>query len=271
MPSLRLPILILIAALSHPDCRAIGRLVDEALGVFAAGAVESVLTGSVDGIDLAVVHLIGRHQADPDVVMVLVVPAKIVAGETPGILDAAEALGELRLVLEVFELALGERVVVRGMRPAVRACDAKICEQQRGGLGLHRTAAVRVQRKLTRWHLMICDRVVQQGPEQLGAFNVGHTPADHTAAEDVEDDVEIEVGPFRRPHQLRYVPRPDLVGAFRQQFGLLVDRMPQLSTTFADFVVLREEAVHRADRTEEDALIEQRGVDLRRRLVSEFR
>ena len=47
--------------------------------------------------------------------------------------------------------------------------------------------------------------------------------------------------------------------------------MPQLSATFTDFVVLREEAVHRADRAEEDALIEQRGVDLRRRLIGEFR
>jgi len=47
--------------------------------------------------------------------------------------------------------------------------------------------------------------------------------------------------------------------------------MPQLSATFTDFIVLREEGVHRADRAEEDALIEQRGVDLRRCLVGEIR
>jgi hypothetical protein len=38
--------------------------------VFAAGTVESVLTGGVDSIDLTVVHLVGSHQADTDVVMV---------------------------------------------------------------------------------------------------------------------------------------------------------------------------------------------------------
>jgi len=26
-------------------------------------------------------------------------------------------------------------------------------------------------------------------------------PADHAAAEDVEDDIEVEAGPFHRPHQ----------------------------------------------------------------------
>ena len=40
-------------------CRRCGRLVDETLGVVAADAVESVLTGGVDGIDLAVVRLVG--------------------------------------------------------------------------------------------------------------------------------------------------------------------------------------------------------------------
>src|SRR3954447_8930341 len=57
---------------------------------------------------------------------------------------------------------------------------------------------------------------------------IGDAPADDPAAEDVENDVEIEVGPFRRSGQLRDIPRPDLIGAFGEQFGLGVDRVAQL-------------------------------------------
>src|SRR5271170_6002743 len=101
------------------------------------------------------------------------------------------------------------------------------------------------------------------------ALSIGHTPADHASAEDVEDDVEIEIRPFRRPHQLGDVPGPDLIGAFRQQLGLLIDGVAQLSAAFAHFGVLLEDAIHRADRAVVDALIEQGGVDFRRRLVDE--
>ena len=55
---------------------------------------------------------------------------------------------------------------------------------------------------------MLGDRIVQQWLEQRSTFRVGHTPADHAPAKDVEDDVEIEIRPFRRPHQLG-VSRPE--------------------------------------------------------------
>src|SRR5271170_316145 len=119
------------------------------------------------------------------------------------------------------------------------------------------------------WHSVLCNRLIEQWLEQGRTFHIGHTPADHASAEDVEDDVEIEIRPFRRPHQLGDVPGPDLIGAFRQQLGLLIDGVAQLSAAFAHFGVLLEDAVHRADRAVVDALIEQGGVDFRRRLVDE--
>ena len=66
----------------------------------------------MDGIDLAVVHLVGRHQADAGMVVLLVVPIEEAAAEASGVLDAAEALGEPRLILQGLEVAFGERVVI---------------------------------------------------------------------------------------------------------------------------------------------------------------
>ena len=45
----------------------------------------------------------------------------------------------------------------------------------------------------------------------------GDHPADHVAAEDVEDHVQVEVGPLRRAAQLGDVPRPHLVRRGRDQ------------------------------------------------------
>ena len=36
-------------------------------------------------------------------------------------------------------------------------------------------------------------------------------PADDIAAEDVQDDVEVEIAPFGWPHQFGDVPRPDMI------------------------------------------------------------
>src|SRR6202162_6647261 len=107
--------------------------------------------------------------------------------------------------------------------------------------------------------------------EQGGTLGIGHAPADHAAAENVQDDVEIVVAPLRWPLQFGDVPGPDCIGPFRQKFWLPVSRMTQLLAEFADFAVLLEQAVHGADRTMIDALIEQGGVDLGWCLIGEKR
>ena len=62
--------------------------------------------------------LIGRHQADACVVMVLVIPGEEAAAERAGFVDGLEVFGEFGLILQRLEASLRERVVIRGMRPA---------------------------------------------------------------------------------------------------------------------------------------------------------
>ena len=93
-------------------CRRFGLLSDEAFGVFAEGAIERDLTGGVDLFGLTVVDLVGRHQADAGMVMVLIVPIEEAAAERFGVLDATEALRKLGLVFHGFEVAFRERIVI---------------------------------------------------------------------------------------------------------------------------------------------------------------
>src|SRR5690349_5711678 len=58
---------------------------------------------------------------------------------------------------------------------------------------LHGAAAVGVRRQLTGWNAMLGERLVEQGLEQGGVFHVGDAPADDAAAEDVEDDIQVEI------------------------------------------------------------------------------
>ena len=66
----------------------------------------------------AVVHVGGRQQAEADVMVLGVVPGEEDVAVGSGVLDRAEALRERRAVLQRLELGLGERVVVRHVRPA---------------------------------------------------------------------------------------------------------------------------------------------------------
>ena len=61
------------------------------------------------------------------------------------------------------------------------------------------------------------------------------------------------------------------LGFFGQQFGFLVDGMTQLSAPFANFAMLAQQPIHRADRAMIDAFIQQRGVDFRGGLIRETR
>ena len=126
----------------------------------------------------------------------------------------------------------------------MRFGDAEIGEHQGGGFGLHRAAAIGMQGELAGRDIMLDDGVVEQWIEQRGAFSIGDAPGDDPAAENIDDDIEIEVAPFRGPHQLRYVPGPNLIWAFGEKFRLLIDGAPQLPAPFADFVMLGENAIH---------------------------
>src|ERR1700686_5240124 len=109
-----------------------GRTAEEANNSFCSrrglreGAIEGVLAGGVGCVGLTVMHLIGRHQTDTGMVMLLIVPIEESSTERLGILDAAEALWKLRLVFHGFEVAFRKGIVVGGVRPAVGSGDTEI-------------------------------------------------------------------------------------------------------------------------------------------------
>jgi hypothetical protein len=72
---------------------------------------------------------------------------------------------------------------------------------------------------------------------------VGDHPADDVAAEDVEDDVQVEVRPLDRSEELCDVPRPDLIRRSREELGLRVLRVRELVAALADLAGGGKDAV----------------------------
>src|ERR1022692_400845 len=246
-----------------------GRFFDEALRILPERLIEGELAGRVNSVDLAIVHLIRGHEADPGMVMVPVVPIEEAAAETPGVLDATEAFREPRLIFQRLEVALGERVIVRGVWPIMRTGDAEVAEQQHGGLGFHRSTAIGMKGQLAWGHMVFRYGIVEQNFEQHSAFRIHDTPADHAAAVDVKDHIKIEVAPFGRTFQFGDVPGPDLIWTFRQKFRLLINRMAQLGAAFPDLMVFVQKTIHGPDGAVVVTFIQQRGVNFRRRLIGE--
>jgi hypothetical protein len=75
---------------------------------------------------LADVHDGGREEAEPTVMLFVVVPAEEILPERTAILDRPEAFGKLRTILERLDLRFRKRIVVRHLRPAVRFHHAQI-------------------------------------------------------------------------------------------------------------------------------------------------
>ena len=73
----------------------------------------------MDVVGLAIVDLVGGHQTETDMVVLLIVPWEEPPAEGFRVFDAAEELGKLRLILQGFEVAFRERVVVGSMRPTM--------------------------------------------------------------------------------------------------------------------------------------------------------
>ena len=79
------------------------RCPDDSLRVGQEGAIENPLTHVIDVVDLVEVDAVGCRQARPGMVVITVVPVEEGPAERPGVLDAAEALRQFRLVPERLE------------------------------------------------------------------------------------------------------------------------------------------------------------------------
>jgi len=100
------------------------------------------------------------------------------------------------------------------MGAAVGLGDAEVGQQLGDDLGFHGRAAVGVERQLVCDDLLFGVRLGDQAFGQGGRLLGGDHPADDVAAEDVQDDVQIVVGPLGRPLELgvsrprEFHPRP---------------------------------------------------------------
>ena len=93
------------------------------------------------------------------------------------------------------------------------------------GLLLDRAATVRLKGELVGFNVLLATALGDEALRERRTFSVSQHPANHVAGEDVEDDVEVVVGPLDGATELRNIPRPNLVGRFGQQLRLRVVRM----------------------------------------------
>jgi hypothetical protein len=96
---------------------------------------------------------------------------------------------------------------------------------------------------------------------------VGHHPAHDITAVDVEDHVEIKVGPLHGSFELRYVPAPRFVGRLRKDLRLCVPGTIHLPSPLFQFTLCLKDPVHGAHRTEVALLVEKGRVYFPGRLV----
>jgi hypothetical protein len=144
--------------------------------------------------------------------MLLVVPPEKILAECAAVGETAEAIRELRTVLQGPELAFRIRVVIGYIRSAVGLGDAEIGHEEGHRLGRHDPATVGVDVELTGGNLVLANGLLNELLGQFRALPMHDHPADGIATEDVEDDIEIEIGPFGRTQQFGNVPAPKLVG-----------------------------------------------------------
>ena len=216
-----------------------------------------------DIVGQSVVDLLGGHHGDTAVVVLLVVPVEELLAERTGILCRSEPVRELRAVLERFELRFRVRVVVADIGAAVGLGDSKIRKKESHRFGSHARPAVGMHSQLAGLNVLFDEAFFDQSLGQGGKFPKGHHPADDVSAEDVQNDVKVEVGPLSRTFQLCNVPGPDLVRGGRQQLRLAVVRSLDLPASFFDTAVLCfENAVHRSNRAQVAAFVEHGGMDL---------
>ena len=99
---------------------------DESFWILLKSLAENGLTLGDDLIGPAVVERFRGKETDASVMVLGVVPREESLAKGAGVLDRAKAIGELRPVLQGFELAFRERVVIGDVWAAMSFGDAEV-------------------------------------------------------------------------------------------------------------------------------------------------
>src|SRR3954468_4247304 len=196
--------------------------------------------------------------------MFLIVPGHETGDPALRVLLAGETqCRPIRPVLAGAEQGFGERVIIADPRPAVGGNDTKPLEGGLHGGALHRTAVVGMQDKGTGEAALGPDRFAHEIGGVLGAFALVDLPGNDLAAEDVEDQVEVEE---HAPDWTRHpgdVPAPDLAGAAGAVAGRRFATHRRLGPAAMVLLLCRpQDAVEAGLRGEIAALVRQAGHDL---------
>src|SRR3989337_306334 len=106
-----------------------------------------------------------------------------------------------------------------------------------------------MNRELALLNILLCAGFTDNLLRQCSRFSQCDHPADDIAAEDVQNHIQVKVGPFYWTEELSNVPRPDLVRGRSQKLRFLIHRVAQLVPAFLDLFIGVEYAVHGADGT----------------------
>ena len=104
--------------------------------------------------------------------------------------------------------------------------------------------------QLSRHYYLFGAGLLYQTFGQSGLLSICNHPADHVSAEDIDDHIQIVIGPFIRVFQFGDIPGPNLIGSGGKQFWFSVNRTLHLLSTLFDITVFTfEQSIHGPDGT----------------------
>ena len=229
----------------------------KAFGMGLIGGLQHLLPLRLGFPRLPVVDGGRGQQCQARMVVLLVIPVEESLGPAPDLDQGAEAVGVIGSILEGLEMRLGVAVIIANVGPGMALGDPQVVQQLLHRLGDHRCALVVMQGQLLRRDPLTLTAGLDQDSGQVSRLALSHHPAHHIPAEDVEDDIQIEVAPHRRTAQFGDVPRPHLIGGRGQQLRLGGGRVPQWVAPFPDLVLDGQHPIHRPLSTQLASLIQQ--------------
>ena len=134
------------------------------------------------------------READGAVAMLVVVPVRQLRDPAPCGQQVFKRFDrQLRAVLQGSERRFDIGFVIAYGRPASRVRDSQALHGGEHGFVLHRRAIVRMDRQLAWSDALARADVAQQLAGQLGTLAVKHLPAHDLAAEQILEQVQVEV------------------------------------------------------------------------------